>query len=67
MHHGLNLCVYAYFVLVLAAPTLAEYFGVDVGKLGNSSFGLSGDVYLINRTHVLIRDLHLKSDGSSCT
>jgi len=39
----------------------AEYFGVKLGDLSNSSYGLSGQVYLVNRTAIQIRDFSLNA------
>lgn len=47
-------------VLVLGAVVSAEYNGVKLGEFSNSSYGLSGQVYLVNRTTILVRDFSLR-------
>jgi hypothetical protein len=50
---------FCYITETFSAVNAIEYFGVRLGSLRNASFGLTGDVWLVNSTALQITNLNL--------
>uniref|UniRef100_A0A914WB83 Uncharacterized protein n=1 Tax=Plectus sambesii TaxID=2011161 RepID=A0A914WB83_9BILA len=51
--------IIAVIVITINAANAVDYFGVKLGTLRNTTFGLTGDVWLVNGTAVQITNLNL--------